>query len=345
MSLARGAVLALALWLAACAGGGQLDRSPESADSAAGSPGKLTPHIEGGVFVADDGARLPLRAWLPRGRVKTVVVAIHGFNDYSQGFQGVGVQWESAGIATYAYDQRGFGEAPDRGRWVGAWRLTQDIAAMSRVLHARYPHLPVYLFGESMGGALVVVSVTGAAGAEKPAVDGIILMAPAVWGRAYMNVFERSALFLAYNIVPSMTLTGQSLGIRASDNEEALRELSLDPLFIKATRVDAIKGLVDVMDMATAAAPLLTQRALILYGAKDQIIPKPPFYHFLRSLPPVSPGRRTIAYYPEGWHLLGRDLEAATVIADMTSWIQHPDAPLPSGADREIPPEALAPQP
>ena len=345
MSLARGAVLALALWLAACAGGGQLDRSPESADSAAGSPGKLTPHIEGGVFVADDGARLPLRAWLPRGRVKAVVVAIHGFNDYSQGFQGVGVQWESAGIATYAYDQRGFGEAPDRGRWVGAWRLTQDIAAMSRVLHARYPHLPVYLFGESMGGALVVVSVTGAAGAEKPAVDGIILMAPAVWGRAYMNVFERSALFLAYNIVPSMTLTGQSLGIRASDNEEALRELSLDPLFIKATRVDAIKGLVDVMDMATAAAPLLTQRALILYGAKDQIIPKPPFYHFLRSLPPVSPGRRTIAYYPEGWHLLGRDLEAATVIADMTSWIQHPDAPLPSGADREIPPEALAPQP
>ncbi|HUE18482.1 MAG TPA: alpha/beta fold hydrolase [Stellaceae bacterium] len=345
MSLARGAVLALALWLAACAGGGQLDRSPESADSAAGSPGKLTPHIEGGVFVADDGARLPLRAWLPRGRVKAVVVAIHGFNDYSQGFQGVGVQWESAGIATYAYDQRGFGEAPDRGRWVGAWRLTQDIAAMSRVLHARYPHLPVYLFGESMGGALVVVSVTGAAGAEKPAVDGIILMAPAVWGRAYMNVFERSALFLAYNIVPSMTLTGQSLGIRASDNEEALRELSLDPLFIKATRVDAIKGLVDVMDMATAAAPLLTQRALILYGAKDQLIPKPPFYHFLRSLPPVSPGLRTIAYYPEGWHLLGRDLEAATVIADMTSWIEHPDAPLPSGADREIPPEALAPQP
>ena len=188
MSLARGAVLALALWLAACAGGGQLDRSPESADSAAGSPGKLTPHIEGGVFVADDGARLPLRAWLPRGRVKAVVVAIHGFNDYSQGFQGVGVQWESAGIATYAYDQRGFGEAPDRGRWVGAWRLTQDIAAMSRVLHARYPHLPVYLFGESMGGALVVVSVTGAAGAEKPAVDGIILMAPAVWGLSLIHI-------------------------------------------------------------------------------------------------------------------------------------------------------------
>jgi len=59
---------------------------------------------------------------------------------------------------------------------------------MSRVLHARYPHLPVYLFGESMGGALVVVSVTGAAGAEKPAVDGIILMAPAVWGLSLIHI-------------------------------------------------------------------------------------------------------------------------------------------------------------
>jgi alpha-beta hydrolase superfamily lysophospholipase len=342
MNSARGAGLALALFLAACAGGGgELDRSPATEDGIAGLPGGVTPHIEGGVFVADDGARLPLRAWLPTGRVKAAVLAIHGFNDYSHGFQGVGAQWEGDGIATYAYDQRGFGEAPDRGRWVGAWRLTQDIAEACRVIRQRHPHVPLYLLGESMGGALVVIGVTGAAGAEKPQTDGIILMAPAVWGRAYMNLFERSALFLAYNLFPSMKLTGQSLGIRASDNTEVLLELGRDPLFIKATRVDAIKGLVDVMDMASAVAPLLSERALILYGAKDQLIPKQPFYHFLRSLPPVPPGRRTIAYYPEGWHLLGRDLEAANVIADMASWIAHPAAPLPSGADRDIPPEAL----
>ena len=39
----------------------------------------------------------------------------------------------------------------------------------------------------------------------------------------------------------------------ASDNIEMLRALGADPLFIKATRVDAIAGLVELMDIAAAS--------------------------------------------------------------------------------------------
>ena len=35
------------------------------------------------AFIASDGARLPLRKWLPKGPVKAVILALHGFNDYS----------------------------------------------------------------------------------------------------------------------------------------------------------------------------------------------------------------------------------------------------------------------
>ncbi len=68
-----------------------------------------------------------------------------------------------------------------------------------------------------------------------------------------MNILERVALWSADNIVPGMTLTGQGLHILPSDNIAMLRAARRAiRSMIKATRVDAIEGLVDLMDLALA---------------------------------------------------------------------------------------------
>jgi alpha-beta hydrolase superfamily lysophospholipase len=328
----------LAILLTGCAGQGGLsmhDRQLRQEFSRQ-APGQA--RFDGGAFIADDGARLPMRAWLPaKGPVKAVVLALHGFNDYSNAFEGPGVTWEDSGIATYAYDQRGFGEAPGRGRWAGAWRLARDMAEASRLLKARYPDKPLYILGESMGAAVAIVGASGTAGAEKPAADGYILLAPAVWGRADMNVFERAALWMTYRLAPGWKLSGSSLRILASDNIEMLRALGRDPLVIKETRVDTISGLVDLMGLALASGPKFGEKALLLYGAHDEVIPEAPVRQFITSLPADGRGIRRIAFYPNGYHMLARDLEASLVVADMTSWMLHPKSPLPSGADADPP--------
>ena len=198
---------------------------------------------------------LPLRKWLPPGgsgggQVKAVILALHGFNDYSNAFEGPGEAWAKRGIATYAYDQRGFGAAPERGFWPGRAALAGDAAMASRILRRLYPGVPLYLLGESMGGAVAVVAMTGESGAPIPDVDGVILTAPAVWGRATMDLLPRLALWAGVRLMPGLTLTGRGLEITPSDNIAMLRALSRDPLVIKETRVDTIYGLVDLMDAA-----------------------------------------------------------------------------------------------
>jgi len=59
-----------------------------------------------------------------KSEVKAVILALHGFNDYANAFDGPGEIWAKEGIVTYAYDQRGFGAAPERGLWPGHWRPT-----------------------------------------------------------------------------------------------------------------------------------------------------------------------------------------------------------------------------
>ena len=119
-------------------------------------------------------------------------------------------------------------------------------------------------------------------------VDGVILTAPAVWGRATMDLLPRLALWAAVRLVPGLTVTGRGLEIKPSDNIPMLRALSRDPLVIKETRVDTIYGLVDLMDAALDSAPVLDVPLLVMYGAKDEIVPKTPIRLFVGGLPPES---------------------------------------------------------
>jgi acylglycerol lipase len=292
------------------------------------------PRFAEATFVTADGQVLPLRKWLPRGEVKAVILALHGFNDYSNAFEGPGAAWAGRGIATYAYDQRGFGAAPERGLWPGRAALAADVATASQVLRRTYPRAPLYLLGESMGGAVAAVAITGESGTPVPDVDGVILTAPAVWGRAEMDLLPRLALWAGVRLMPDLTLSGRGLKIKPSDNIEMLRALSRDPLVIKATRVGTIYGLVDLMDAALDAAPFLDAPILVMYGAKDELVPKTPIRRFVAGLPPECRQRARLAWYEDGYHMLLRDLEGPVVNADVASWVLDPAAPLPSGADR-----------
>jgi acylglycerol lipase len=281
------------------------------------------------AFVMPDGMRLPYRVWLPKGPPRAVVLALHGMNDSRDAWEIPAPEFASAGIAVYAPDLRGFGATASRGYWPGTQGLVDDARVMTRLLRQRNPDVPLYLMGESMGAAVLMVLATEP---NAPNVDGYVLSAPAVWGRAEMNIFLQGVLWLADELVPGLTLENRGyVKITASDNHAALVRLSTDPLTIIETRVDATEGLVDLMDAALASAPKFHARALFLYGGKDDLIPKQATLATWRALPDSGPRR---AFYPNRYHLSMRDLERETVINDVISWMTHPGAPLPSGADQ-----------
>lgn len=321
---ARAAAALLFVALAACA---PTIKSP--------GPTMEAPQIAPEAFVATDGTRLPMRRWLPDGAPKAVILALHGFNDYSNAFEDSGLYLRGKGVATYAYDQRGFGAAPNTGYWAGTEAYVDDLRAATAALRAAYPDTPLFVMGESMGGA---VAMAAFGGPNPPRADGTILIAPAVWGRETMDVLKIVALWVSVRTVPSMKLSGEGLDIVPSDNKEMLRKLFRDPLVIKKTRVDAIWGLVNLMDEALDRARTFGPPSLILYGEKDEIIPKGPTKEMLERLPPVPPGTRRIAIYPNGYHMLSRDLEARVVLDDIAVWVsahsRGADQPLPSGADK-----------
>jgi alpha-beta hydrolase superfamily lysophospholipase len=185
-----------------------------------------------------------------------------------------------------------------------------------------------HVLGFSMGGAVALK-----AAAEDLKADGLILAAPAVWGWQAMNPLYRTALWLTAHTLPAATASGRGLGIRASDNDDWLKTWSRDPLVIKETRYDAVYGLVDLMDEAYEAAGSVRLPALFVYGENDEIIPDEP----MRSVMQRYAGPKRMAIYENGWHMVLQDRQRERVWRDILTWMDRPDAPLPSGEEVPAP--------
>ena len=158
-----------------------------------------------------------------------------------------------------------------------------------------------------------------------PAIDGAILVAPAVWSRADMPLPYRVALFLAAHLTPGLILTNSAPPAMSSPScrptmSPMLRALGRDPLFQKQTRADALYGLVNLMDEARQAAPARSDIAppiLFLHGAKDQVIPPKSAAAAIAALD----GHAEVREYPHGYHMLLRDLEGPQVQDDVADWV------------------------
>lgn len=293
-------------------------------------PAVNTPHLADDALITADNTRLPMRVWQPESAPKAIVIALHGFNDYSNFISASAPLFVERHIAVYAYDQRGFGQSPNRGRWPGIPAFTSDLTTMISLARDKHPETPLYLLGESMGGAVILVTM---AAKKPPPVDGVILLAPAVWSRRAMPFYQSALLWLTAHTVPWWQPTGASLKIIASDNLEMLYGLGRDPLIIKKTRIDTTYGLVDLMDEAYEKADIIKTDFLFLYGKKDELIPRKPTLDVIDRMIAASLTSSRFVLYENGYHMLLRDLQGKVVLEDVLAWLSAKDKPLPSIAN------------
>lgn len=285
------------------------------------------PSISEHIFTSYDNTELPLRVWLPSHEINGVIIAVHGFNDYSNFIKDSVSFFNNQKLAVYSYDQRGFGETGTRGRWSGRQTLSNDLTTFVKLVKKTHPQIPIYILGDSMGGAVTIVTMVRN---DPLKVNGVILIAPAVWVRSEMPFYQRWLLWMAAHTIPWKKVTGESLEITASDNIEMLKELGKDPLVIKETRVDVLYGLSNLMDEAYRGAELFRTKVLLLYGNKDEIIPRKPVFEFYKRLPSGVQGQQQMILYENGYHMLLRDLQSKIVMKDIVEWINDQAKPVSS---------------
>lgn len=280
-------------------------------------------------FISFDGAELGLTVWPSEtDDVDYVVVGLHGMNDYANAFHMIAPWMAERGVTTYAYDQRGFGRSVNRGIWPARELLQQDFRTAIELAKDRHPGKPIVVIGISMGAAVAITVF----GSDNPpeGVDRLILSGPGLRGWGSLNWLYSSSLWVSSHVRPGWVVRPpKGVKIEPTDNVEVMRQMWLDPLSLKDNRIDQVYGLVSLMEAAHKASPELPYGVptMLTYGARDIVIPPAAVKRTVKVLPQHV---RT-AFYPNGYHMLLRDLQAETVFADMFAFMENPSAEWPSG--------------
>src|SRR5687768_12588636 len=99
-----------------------------------------------------DGLELAARGWTAE-KPKAIVCLVHGHGEHIGRYRHVGEALAKAGYMLLAFDLRGHGlSGGQRGHAPSYESLLDDIADFLSDAKRRYPDVPVFLYGHSMGG-------------------------------------------------------------------------------------------------------------------------------------------------------------------------------------------------
>lgn len=215
---------------------------------------------------------VPYRSWLPkREKPRLVLLCIHALGFSSKSYDNFGRRMAASGIPTYALDVRGFGE----------WMKQSDKAHMDfeacftdveqglKTLHKAYPRLPIFLVGESMGGAIAIQS----ASRYPDLVNGLVAAVPSSEERAGAM---KSGLVVAFKTAesPNARVDMAPVIVDGVTNDSALRaKINAEPLNRMELSKKELAQFEKFMKETHDAAPLVERTpALVLVAYKDKLV-------------------------------------------------------------------------
>lgn len=213
--------------------------------------------------------KVPYRSWLPKkAKPRLVLLCVHALGFSSKSYDNFGRRMALAGIPTYALDVRGFGQwmnQPDHTEMDFEACLT-DVEQGLKTLHKAYPGLPIFLVGESMGGAIAIQ----AASRYPDLVNGLVSAVPSSKERT------KSGLIVAFKTAGSSLekVDMAPVIVDGATNDPALRrKMKAEPLNRMELSRKELAQFEKFMKQTHDAAPLVERTpTMVLVAYKDKLV-------------------------------------------------------------------------
>lgn len=268
-----------------------------------------------GAFAASDGADVPYRLWLAK-KPRAALLLLHGCCDYSGAFDAIGPKLARNGFSVLAYDQRGFGATESRGRWTSQERIVRDVADAIAFFRTRAAaDLPLFIVGESMGGAVAIHAVAIHGNAN---IAGLVLVAPGALASAFRRSIYRWVLNFFRAIVGEFETVVERIDSSDLSTPAAIRLLG-DPMVMRGINASLLDGVIALAHSSVEAARHVVVPTLTLVGGKDDLLRRDCIHRLHSNLA----GPRAWAGIEGGPHLLLHWKRGQHVLRTARRWIER----------------------
>ena len=272
--------------------------------------------MDGDIVVrARDGLELRTYQWPAVGVPRAHLLLVHGIAEHAGRYGHVGTQLANAGIATHAYDQRGFGRSGGHRAYVDRWsQFHDDVEDRLAEVRSAAGGLPVVLYGHSMGGLIALGYAL--ADPPRPLPDLLVLSAPAI--DAVIPTWKRRLADILAGTTPRFAVANTFPKGGLSSDPAVETAYLADPLAVHRTTTRLGVSLFREQDRVKevlARGGALPVTTYVLHGADDPIVPE----WASRSLE----GRENVTrrVYEGLHHETHNEPSGASVIGDTIAWI------------------------
>ncbi len=214
-------------------------------------------------FDAYDAAPIDLFSESGRG----VLVTVHGLGEHIGKYEEWATHAAARGWHVMMYDQRGHGRTPGRRGHYRFDDLVDDLACFIDVTADRYPDIPIFLIGHSLG-ALVALRYT--TGEIHPAVRGGILSGPPLALAAEVSGWYRGAVRALLQVAPWFPLRRKS-AVHTRDPDRAAL-FAQDPLSHRYATPLALASTMAAIEALRAEPEAVRIPLLVLLGESDTVV-------------------------------------------------------------------------
>jgi alpha-beta hydrolase superfamily lysophospholipase len=260
------------------------------------------------------GIKFYVRGWEPREKPKAVVALVHGHGEHVGRYTHVAEAFTKAGYALTGFDLRGHGKSGGpRGNTSSYDALMDDIADFLALVAKRYPKLPVFLYGHSLGGNLVLNFTLR----RKPKVVGAIVTAP--WLRLAFDppAVQVTLARVMDKIAPGFTQNSKLDTGRLSRDAQIVKAYNDDPLVHDKISARLYVGMYDSGLWALEHAGEFPIPLLLMHGTADRLTSAQASHEFAEH-----GGKKVTWRAWEGWyHEIHNEPDKAEALKVMTAWM------------------------
>jgi alpha-beta hydrolase superfamily lysophospholipase len=201
---------------------------------------------------------------------RAALIIVHGMAEYADRYRDIATGFADCGISTFVFDQRGHGDDPGPRTHVDRFDdFVDDLMEVIAEIRRRYPGLPLFLWGHSMGSMVVTL----AAMRQGAGLRGVITSSNS------LEIFRRGLnplhpLFrIASTIVPRVRIPLGLDGSKISTDESVQRAYSSDPRIPPTASLRLVVEFAGACERCRAGAARLATPWLVVHGEDDQIAP------------------------------------------------------------------------
>ena len=254
------------------------------------------------------------------------MVAVHGLSGAALDFEPLGRHLAPKKFVIYAVELRGQGSDPlpsRRGDLASLEDWFADLRAFLALVREKHPGLPFFLYGESMGAAILTRFLAQVSPVDQPA--GLILASPVVALPRQPKSWQRLLFKILLGVLPTLHINVRKVAKPKKGElppyvtrDEAHRTwFETAPHRLDRYTLRFFKCLHDLIDGCFAAAPRINLPVLVIYAAHDVFIPASRVEDFFARLGSRDKER---TLFPDAYHLLLHDLDRAQVLISVETW-------------------------